>query len=220
MKHLRKFNESYVENTKREIIDNFSYIIDILGDPKIVNKNWGEKHKWTITWELGLDLTIMNEASIVIDKLKKITTEIEDILSAQERLKDYHFQISLSNKLIIEMIPEIKEKDNYDFIIGQKWREIVIDETTIEQFFSSRGIRIIKKWIDDSDYIESSERCASYFRFDKYDSTIFTDFITRFNNEANLKYNDEVIDRDVEAHYQGLNTITFQSYGDKTYISF
>jgi type VI protein secretion system component VasF len=61
MRHLKKFNESSnIEDTKRDIIDNFSYLIDTLGDPIISNKNWGDKHKWVIKFNLEMDISLMN----------------------------------------------------------------------------------------------------------------------------------------------------------------
>jgi hypothetical protein len=77
------------------MIDNFSYLIDTLGDPIISNKNWGDKHKWVIKFNLEMDISIMNNALYVISKLKSIIEDIEDIISASERLSDYYFQMSI-----------------------------------------------------------------------------------------------------------------------------
>jgi hypothetical protein len=216
MKHLRKFNESYVEDTKSDIIENFSYIIDTLGEPVITNKNWGDKHKWIIKFDLQMDISIMNNALDVISKLKSITEDIEDIISASERLSDYYFQMSIKDYLIIEMIPKVEKSENYNFIIGQNWREIQLDSSEIEKFFRSNDINLIKKWIDDDNYIEISETCASYFKFDKFDNTIFAEFIQKFNNE----FEEKEIDRNIVAEYNGDKTIQIFPTDEKTYVVF
>lgn len=218
MKHLRKFNESYVEDTKNDIIDNFRFIIDTLGEPVITNKNWGDKHKWTIKFNLGIDISLMNNALNVINKLKTITDEIEDVISATERLSDYYFQMSIKDNLIIEMIPKVVENNTYNFIIGQDWREIKLNLVDIEKFFSSNGINLIKKWQDDDNYVEVTETCASYFKFDKFDNTVFAEFIQKFSNEFTTKSDNDELDREIVAEYQGANTIHIFPTEEKTYV--
>ena len=216
MKHLRRFNESYVEDTKSDIIENFSYIIDTLGEPVITNKNWGDKHKWIIKFDLQMDISIMNNALDVISKLKSITEDIEDIISASERLSDYYFQMSIKDYLIIEMIPKVEKSENYNFIIGQNWREIQLDSSEIEKFFRSNDINLIKKWMDDYDYIEVTETCASYFKFDKFDNRIFAEFIAKFDSELVEKG----IERNIVAEYGGDRTIQIFPTDEKTYVVF
>lgn len=218
MKHLRKFNESYVEDTKNDIIENFSYIIDTLGEPVITNKNWGDKHKWTIKFNLGIDISLMNNALDVISKLKTITEDIEDVISASERLSDYYFQMSIKDNLTIEMIPKVVKNDTYNFILGQNWREVQLNLVDIEKFFSSNGINLIKKWQDDDNYVEVSETCASYFKFDKFDNTVFAEFIQKFNNEFATKADNDELDREVVAEYNGNNTIQIFPTEEKTYV--
>lgn len=218
MKHLRKFNESYVEDTKNDIIENFSYIIDTLGEPVITNKNWGDKHKWTIKFNLGIDISLMNNALDVISKLKTITEDIEDIISASERLSDYYFQMSIKDNLIIEMIPKVVKNDTYNFILGQNWREVQLNLVDIERFFSSNGLNLIKKWQDDDNYVEVSETCASYFKFDKFDNTVFDEFIQKFDNEFTTKADNDELDREIVAEYNGDNTIQIFPTEEKTYV--
>lgn len=218
MKHLRKFNESYVEDTKNDIIENFSYIIDTLGDPVITNKNWGDKHKWTIEFNLGIDISLMNNALDVISKLKTITEDIEDVISASERLSEYYFQMSIKDNLTIEMIPKVEKSENYNFILGQNWREIQLNTSEIEKFFKSNDINLIKKWLDNDDYIEISETCASYFKFDKFDNSVFGEFIEKFNNEFTTKADNDELDREIIAEYIGDNTIQIFPIDGKTYV--
>jgi hypothetical protein len=116
------------------------------------------------------------------------------------------------------MIPKVEKSESYNFIISQSWREIQLNLIDIEKFFSSNGINLIKKWLDDNNYIEVSETCASYFKFDKFDDAVFAEFITMFTNETNSKLNSEEIDREIVAEYNGDNTIQIFPTGEKTYV--
>lgn len=149
----------------------------------------------------------MNNALDVISKLKTITEDIEDVISASERLSDYYFQMSIKDNLIIEMIPKVVKNATYNFILGQNWREVQLNLVDIEKFFSSSGINLIKKWQDDDNYVEVSETCASYFKFDKFDNGVFAEFIQKFNNEFATKADNDELDREIVAEYNGNNTI-------------
>ena len=71
MKHLRRFFES-VGITKEDVLDNFQYITDKLGEPVVYQSKFGEAKKWTLVWNLGLDVTHIQEAHTLINKLKSI----------------------------------------------------------------------------------------------------------------------------------------------------
>lgn len=221
MKYLVKFNESYVEEMRNDIIENFSYIIDTLGEPKITNQNWGDKHKWTVTFNLGIDISVMNEVNSTINMLKKISEDIEYVISASERLSEYNFQMSIKDKLIIEILPKIEKSESYNFITGQSWREIVVSKKEIEKYFASNGILLVKTWMDDDNYIEVSETCAVYFKFNKFDNEAFTEFLNKFNNEVNSHLENDIIDRNIvaEIYNHDDNSIQIFPTDEKTYVT-
>ena len=45
MKHLKRFNESK-EDEKLDILENFAYITDKLGEPSISSHSYGSGTKW------------------------------------------------------------------------------------------------------------------------------------------------------------------------------
>ena len=76
MKHLKRFNESK-EDEKLDILDNFAYITDKLGEPAIGSHSYGTGTKWNLSWDIKLDLSVLQEATQLIQKLKDITEEID-----------------------------------------------------------------------------------------------------------------------------------------------
>lgn len=155
MKHLRRIFES-VEVTKEDILENFLYITDKLGAPNVFSNRFGDAKKWTLVWNLGLNVTHLQEANSLINKLKSIVEEIDDVISASERLEEWTFNMSLSTELRIEMIPKETGKDEYEFIKSYDSRSLNVRASEIERFFTSRG-SIVAKWDVDSSYSEYRE---------------------------------------------------------------
>ena len=75
MKHLKRFNESK-EDEKLDILENFAYITDKFGQPSINSSNYGTGTKWNISWDIKLNLSVLQEATQLIQKLKDIVEEI------------------------------------------------------------------------------------------------------------------------------------------------
>ena len=70
MKHLKRFNESK-EDEKLDILENFAYITDKFGQPDISSSNYGTGTKWNISWDIKLDLSVLQEATQLIQKFTK-----------------------------------------------------------------------------------------------------------------------------------------------------
>ena len=77
MKHLKRFNESK-EDEKLDILENFAYITDKFGQPSINSSNYGTGTKWNISWDIKLNLSVLQEATQLIQKLKDIVEEVKD----------------------------------------------------------------------------------------------------------------------------------------------
>jgi len=92
MKHLKRFNESK-EDEKLDILDNFAYITDKLGEPAVGWHSYGSGTKWNLSWDIKLDLSVLQEATQLIQKLKDIVEEIDDVLSAADRLENYNINM-------------------------------------------------------------------------------------------------------------------------------
>ena len=126
MKHLKKFFESFQETSKDEIMDSLLSINDELGEPNISQVKYGKLNKWRISWDLNLNLTYLQSLSDVSSKIKSLSDFIVDIESAASRLEDYDFNISLSDKLVIELTPKESGSQEFEFIKGYDFRVLNI----------------------------------------------------------------------------------------------
>ena len=134
MKHLKKFFES-LDITKEEILENFLYITDKFGDPDVSTSSYGESKKWTISWNIKLDLSVLQEAEQLISKLKDLTEDIDDVLAAADRLEDFDINMSLTNTLRLELVPKDTGEDTYKFISHFEWRQLYVRINEVERFF-------------------------------------------------------------------------------------
>ena len=156
MKHLKKFFES-TEFNKEDILENFLFITDKLGEPSAYSSKFGSSSKWTITWDLKIDLSALQEASELITKLKDLTEDLDDILAASSRMTEYNINMSISNELRIELVPKDTGDDTFKFIKGYESRQLYVRINEVERFFNSRGLRVIK-WDNESSYDEINQR--------------------------------------------------------------
>ena len=155
MKHLRKIFEAVSDSEidREEILETFLLISKMLGDPKVVTLPYGRELKsFTFTWELGLDISKMQDAVEVIDKLKIIIKEIDDVLTASYRFPEYIFNMRIDSQLTIEVVPSDTGENKYNFILGQFGRGIRINGNEVIRFFTSKGCRVTESRISDSDY--------------------------------------------------------------------
>ena len=210
MKHLKKFNESKYDDIQQDIEYAIGFIIDKLGDPNIKRERWGENMKFTYTWGLGINISHLNKAEDLINKIKDIMEEMDDLIAAKDRLPDYDIYMSIDTRIIIVFIPkENTSSEGYKFIIGQNRREIQLKKTEIERFFRTKECTII-----DTRSIETDDTSSVEFTIDKQDSTSIEEFKTLFLDE--LRDNEDI---DTELYIDTGNS-TFEIYPDseKRYI--
>lgn len=184
MKHLRKFFES-VEITESEILENFLYITDKFGDPDVYNSPYGKSKKWTISWNIKLDLSVLQEANQLIQKLKDIVEEIDDVLAATDRLENYNINMSLTNSLRIELVPKDTGDNTFKFIKGYESRALYVRMNEVERFFNSRGLRVIK-WDNESSYDEGNQTNDLEIFLNKRDNQITSEFHDLVMSELDL----------------------------------
>jgi hypothetical protein len=210
MKHLRKFFES-VDITKEEILENFLYITDRFGDPDVSTSSYGKSKKWTISWNIKLDLSVMQEAEQLISKLKDLTEDIDDVLAAADRLEDFTINMSLSNYLKLELLPKDTGEDTYKFISHYEWRQLYVRINEVERFFNARGIRI-EKWDNDSMYRDNDDNNELWIYLSKVDREALGTFCDLVNAELQ-----EIEDRDYSCYFSG-NQITIQPNEEKAFV--
>jgi hypothetical protein len=141
MKYIKKIFES-LDISKEDILDNFIHITDNFGEPNIVSSEWGKLTKWEISWDIKLNLSKLQSANEFILKFKKLNRDMDDILATQDRLENHNLNISLDNKLHIELIPKDTGDNNYKFISHFRYRTLYIKMNEIERFLNSKGMRI------------------------------------------------------------------------------
>ena len=210
MKHLKRFNESK-EDEKLDILDNFAYITDKLGEPSIGSHSYGSGTKWNLSWDIKLDLSVLQEATQLIQKLKDITEEIDDVLSAADRLENYNINMSLTNSLRIELVPKDTGDNTFKFIKGYESRALYVRINEVERFFNSRGLRVVK-WDNESSYDEVNQTNKLEISLNKMDNQITSEFYLLIMAELNL-----IKDRDYQMYVNGNNVVIYPDE-EKAYI--
>ena len=210
MKHLKRFNESK-EDEKLDILDNFAYITDKLGEPSIGSHSYGTGTKWNLSWDIKLDLSVLQEATQLIQKLKDITEEIDDVLSAADRLENYNINMSLTNSLRIELVPKDTGDNTFNFIKGYESRALYVRINEVERFFNSRGLRVVK-WDNESSYDEANQTNKLEISLNKVDNPVTAEFYRLIMAELNL-----IKDRDYQMYVNGNNVVIYPDE-EKAYI--
>jgi len=210
MKHLKKFNES-LDSTKEHILENFIYITDKFGEPTVKSSNYGTHKKWTLSWNINMNFSVMQNAEELIKKLKDITEDIDDVLAATDRLEDFHCNMSISNNLIIELVPKDTGTEDFKFIKGFESRALYVRINEVERFFNSKGLRVIK-WDNESSYSEYSETNDLEIVLNKRDNQIMAEFHDLVMAELNL-----IDDREYVVRTQGDSVVIYPNE-EKSYI--
>jgi hypothetical protein len=210
MKHLKRFNESK-EDEKLDILENFAYITDKLGEPAVGSHSYGKGTKWNLSWDIKLDLSVLQEANQLIQKLKDIVEEIDDVLSAADRLENYNINMSLTNSLRIELVPKDTGDNTFKFIKGYESRALYVRINEVERFFNSRGVRVVK-WDNESSYSESSSTNDLEIFLNKRDNQVNVEFYNLVMVELNL-----IDDREYQVRYQGDSVVIYPTE-EKSYV--
>lgn len=211
MKHLKKFNESSSEDFKQDILDNFAYITDKFGEPNIGYHSYGKGTKWNLSWDIKLDLSVLQEANQLVQKLKDIVEDIDDVLSAGDRLEDYNINMSLTNNLRIELVPKDTGDNTFKFIKGYESRALYVRINEVERFFNSRGLRVVK-WDNESSYDEGNKTNYLEIVLNKRDNQIMAEFHDLVMAELNL-----IDDREYVVRTQGDSVVIYPNE-EKSYV--
>jgi hypothetical protein len=202
MKHLKKFNES-LDSTKEQILENFLYITDKFGEPRVQSSNYGTHKKWTLSWDINMNFSVMQNAEELIKKLKEITEDIDDVLAATDRLEDFDCNMSVSNILIIELFPKDTGAEDFKFIKGFESRQLYVRKNEVERFFNSKGIRV-EKFDNESSYREGYDENHLDIHLSKMDRVILGDFCRMVEDELS-----QIDDREYHCEIRGRGVCIF-----------
>ena len=217
MKYLKKIFEDKTDDpVYKDLLDCLVYINDKFGQPDIYSKKYGNSKVWNVKWEIKMDFTEFNDAETMISKLRDLIEDIDDVLTAGDKLEDYTVDMAIvGTELKLRFTPKDAGDDNYKFIVGQEWREIKLNITEITRFFNKNGIKVIK--VDDTDYNEISEQSSVTISFDKSDNVVFADFRQRFEREKRQMEDSGDLDRPFEISISH-GTLHIYPEEEKTYI--
>lgn len=214
MRHLKKFNES-IDDEKDFILENFIFISDRFGDPEISSSKYGDSLKWNISWDIKLDLTVLQEANELISKLKDLVSDIDDVTVASDRLEKYNINMSITHVLKIELVPKEIGSNEFKFIKEYDSRTLYVRINEIERFFNSKGIRI-ENWDSESSYNEYNQTNDLEILFNKRDTEAMNQFYRLIMTELNL-----IKDREYQVRGEGRKLIIYpveeKSYIEVTY---
>jgi hypothetical protein len=211
MRHLKKFNESKYDDKQQDIEYAIGFIIDKLGDPIIKRERWGENMKFTYTWNLGLNISHLNKAEDLINRIKDIMEEMDDLIAAKDRLLYYDIYMSIDTRITIVFIPKEVELGNFKFLIGQNGREIQLKKSEIERFFKSKDIIIIKT---EETYNEYSEIGGIELTLSKGVADVSNEFRELLLSE--LQENEDI---DVDIFISGITHIEIYPESEKRYVT-
>ncbi len=210
MKHLKKFFES-IETEKEDILENFISISDKFGEAEIGSYNYGSGKKWVLSWNINLDLSVLQEAQQLIKKLKDITEDIDDVLAASSRLESYNINMSLTDKLKIELVPKDTGDNTFKFIKGYESRALYVRINEVERFFNSRGLRVVK-WDNESSFDEVNQTNKLEISLNKRDNQVTSEFYLLIMTELNL-----IKDRDYQMYVNGNDVVIYPDE-EKSYV--
>jgi len=210
MKYLKKFFES-LEDIKEDILENFLFISDKFGDPIVYSSKYGDKNKWTLTWDINLDFSVLQEANQLIKKLKDISSDIDDVIAASGRLEDYNVNMSLTSKLKIELVPKDIGGNTFKFIEEYESRQLFVRINEVERFFNSKGLRVVK-WDIESSYNEYNQTNQLEITLDKNDGAVMSEFGRLVMTELNL------ISRKYIFRFGGPKSIVIYPDQEKSYV--
>jgi hypothetical protein len=202
MKHLKKFFES-IETEKEDILENFISISDKFGEPEIYSTNFGSNKKWSLSWNINLNLSVLQEAQQLVKKLKDVTEDIDDVISATNRLESYNINMSLTDELKIELVPKDTGDDTFNFIRGYESRVLYVRINEVERFFNSRGLRVVK-WDNDSSVDEVNQTNKLEISLNKRDNQVTSEFYRLIMAELNL-----IKDRDYQMYVNGNDVVIY-----------
>ena len=140
---------------------------------------------------------------------------IDEISLTMKRVRDYDVEFKIKEHLYVRFIPHTESSESYEFILGQKWREIRIDYSQVVKFFKDRGFRVKDVKMIDIEYKESTEVKI----ITDADELARSEFVTLFNDEANRKYIEtEELNRLVICEDRGIEILIYPEE-EKTFIN-
>jgi hypothetical protein len=213
---MNRFSEIINESTDlQDFKDQLISIYDILGEPQTATMRFGEKLGYVFKWNLSFDIDQYNSEKEMMDLVTVFDIVRNQISSI--RLKDYDVEFKIDGGFFIRLTPHTQDLgEGYKFVVGQNWRQIIVDHDQVTKFFKDRGYSIRSSKVFDNQLNETSNIVITT------DSDLITtkQFEELFNAEIHKLYNeDETINRLIECNVSN-QTIYISPDESKTYVVF
>jgi hypothetical protein len=214
---MNRFSEIVKEsNSFEELEDHIVPISDVLGKPNVATMNYGDKVGYVFKWNLKFKMEEYNGTKEIQD-IMTVFECVKELTSAMKRIEGYDVEFKIDNAFFVRISPKTQHDDNdYKFIVGQNWRNIIIDFGQVAKFFKDQGYSIRNTKVEDNEYEETSSL---------YITTDAPNFVTRqfedlFKSEFNYEYIDEEsINRKINCNTNGGMIYIFPE-DEKTFVVF
>ncbi len=204
-------DKTEAENILTELIDNLSNINDILGQPHMEKINYTKDLlAYKFIWSLGFEIGVENDVSKLLD-LSKVVKELIELNATKERMTNFDFKISITNRVILSVYPNIKTNQSYQFVLRQEWREVILNKIDIIRFFRDNDVDVIDISVNDDD-ADITEQSSVTIRLNKGDVSEEFGHLLKTQIDSN-----STIDREVGVHVYGPH-ISIYPEEEKTYV--
>ena len=215
---MNRFTE--ILNESKGFVELEGYILpitDVIGKHSVATLNFGDEVGYVFRWNLGFNISQYNGTKEVVDILKVFEC-LQDVSEAMNRLKSYIVDFKIDeNSLSVRMTPKSEsDSQDYKFIVGQNWRNIILDYAQIVKFFRDRGFSVRSAKIKDNEYNETSDVTITT----DADIIAVNEFEDLFKSEFNYHYIDEeTINRKITCDVNGSNIYIYPTE-EETYVIF
>ena len=214
---MNRFSEIVKEsNSFEELEDHIVPINDLLGKPSMATLKFGDKDGYVFKWNLSFKVEEYNGAKEIQD-IMTVFECIKDLTSAMKRIEGYDVEFKIDNAFFVRLTPHSESMgDEYKFIVGQNWRNIIIDYGQVAKYFKDQGYSIRNTKIEDNEYEESSSLYIVTDAPDYVTSKFKDDFLSEFNYEY---IDQESINRKLNCTNNGGMVYIFPE-DEKTFVVF
>jgi hypothetical protein len=214
---MNKFTELLNESQDFDQIQNSIIpLMDLLGRPEVATINYGEKSGYIFKWNLGFSILQYNGFS-ELEKISQIFESMKDLNQSINSIMNYDIDFKIEENLFVRITPKtVLESDSYNFIVGQNWRNIIVDYSKVSKFFKDHGYVIKNTKNEDSVY---EQKTSIHILTDapNYVTKQFEDLI---NSEIEHLYNiEETLNRKITCTTNGGMVYIFPE-DEKTFVVF
>lgn len=214
---MNRFSEIINESKDfDEIEDHIVPISDVLGKPNVITMNYGNQVGYTFKWNLQFNIEQYNGSKEIQDILTVLEC-IKDLSNSMKRIEGYDVEFKIDNSLFVRISPKTQHDDNdYKFIVGQNWRNVIIDYGQVAKFFKDQGYSIRNTKTEDNEYEETS----SLYIITDAPNYVTQQFEDLFKSEISYEYIDqESISRKITCSTNGGMVYIFPE-DEKTFVIF